>query len=158
MVPASAPTPSPGSRRSSREGPWLCGPGLAYGAGPGWQWVRTARGMGGWLGGAWASLWVPRAHPHKPPFPPRQLVTGYGFVVISADDAADTVSENEFLTPHLVGPVHGGQLSEAPLSAFSCSLSCSVPAVVTGVLREPPACSPPPVWPQSTLVGVLCPV
>lgn len=69
--------------------------------------MRTARGMGGWLGGAWASLWVPRAHPHKPPFPPRQLVTGYGFVVISADDAADTVSENEFLTPHLVGPVHG---------------------------------------------------
>lgn len=44
---------------------------------------------------------------HPVSFPP-----SYGFLVIAADDSADTPSENEFFTPHLVDSIHRVQLCQ----------------------------------------------
>lgn len=45
-------------------------------------------------------------------FHPVSFLPSYGFLVIAADDSADTPSENEFFAPHLVDSIHRVQLCQ----------------------------------------------
>lgn len=68
---------------------------------------------------------------HPVSFPP-----SYGFLVIAADDSADTPSENEFFTPHLVDSIHRVQLCQNKKKSHS---SASPSSFACGSQRENPA-------------------
>lgn len=56
--------------------------------------------------------WEPGSASKALVFHPVSFPPSYGFLVIAAADSADTPSENEFFTPHLVDSIHRVQLCQ----------------------------------------------